>query len=123
MKRSGLSTMTDDELVKRFAEIALGQDQALLHDEISRFNKLYSEKRAIEDELKARPGDQRRLLLRLYGHENAQVRLNAAKATLAIAPSAAREALERLASSKEFPQAGDAGMSITNLDRGIFKPE
>ncbi|MGE0045694.1 MAG: DUF2019 domain-containing protein, partial [Hyphomonadaceae bacterium] len=77
MKRSDLSTMSDDHLVERFAEIALAQDRALLNDEISKFNELYREKRAVEDELKTRPGDQRRLLLRLYEHENAQVRLNA----------------------------------------------
>jgi len=49
-------------------------------------------------------------------------RLNSMKATLALAPDAARRALEALAASREFPQAGDAGMSLINLDRGIFKP-
>jgi hypothetical protein len=44
------------------------------------------------------------------------------KATLAVAPETARRALEGLAASREFPQAGDAGMSLINLDRGIFKP-
>ena len=30
--------------------------------------------------------------------------------------------LETIAESREFPQAGEAGMSIDNLDAGIFKP-
>ena len=97
--------MFDDQLVERFAEIALAQDRTLRDNEIAEFNQLYHEKRAVEDELKVRPDDPRCLLLRLYEHENAQVRLNAAKSTSKIAP-AAREALEKLAASKEFPQAG-----------------
>lgn len=76
----------------------------------------------MEAELKARNGDQRRALLELYDHPNAQVRLKATKATLAVAPEAARHMLETIAASNDFPQAGEAGMSIRNLDAGIFKP-
>jgi hypothetical protein len=123
MKRVGLAAMTDDQLVDRFVEISLAQDKAILYDESSKFNRLFLQEMAVDQELKTRPGDRRRLLLRLFDHENAQVRLNAAKATLAVAPAAAREALENLANSKQFPQAGDAGMSLTNLDRGIYKPK
>lgn len=78
--------------------------------------------RAVEQELQARPGDQRRALLALYTHSNAQVRLQAAGATLAVAPAVARDLIETIASSREFPQAGDAGMTLWNLDRGVFKP-
>ncbi len=45
-----------------------------------------------------------------------------AKLTLAVAPIEARAQLEAIAASKWFPQAGDAGMSLSNLDNGIFKP-
>jgi hypothetical protein len=44
------------------------------------------------------------------------------KATLALAPEVARRALEALAASREYPQAGDAGMTLDALDDGIFKP-
>src|SRR5262249_46404110 len=67
-------------------------------------------------------GDQRRALLPLYDHPNAQVRLKAVKATLAVAPERARRMLEIIADSREYPQAGDAGMTIDALDQGIFKP-
>jgi hypothetical protein len=30
--------------------------------------------------------------------------------------------LEMIADSNWMPQAGDAGMSLSNLDRGVFKP-
>ncbi len=76
----------------------------------------------IKRELKVRNGDQRRALLALYDHPNAQVRLKAVKATLAVEPNAARLMLERLADSREYPQAGDAGMTLDNLDSGVFKP-
>ncbi|MET0705817.1 MAG: DUF2019 domain-containing protein, partial [Tardiphaga sp.] len=47
----------------------------------------------------------------------------AAKLTLAVAPVEARAQLQAIADSKWFPQAGDAGMSLWNLERGVFKPK
>jgi hypothetical protein len=58
----------------------------------------------------------------LYDHPNAQVRLKAATATLGVVPEAARALIEDIASSRKFPQAGDAGMTLDALDRGIFQP-
>jgi hypothetical protein len=37
-------------------------------------------------------------------------------------PEAARALIEDIASSRKFPQAGDAGMTLDALDRGIFQP-
>jgi Domain of unknown function (DUF2019) len=122
MKRTNLPDMTAGELVERFIVIGLDQDKALLRGEDAKFNRLFDEMVAIEDELKIRDGDQRRELLSLYNHPNAQVRLNAVKATLAVAPEFARRTLQAIADSREYPQAGDAGMSLLNLERGIFKP-
>jgi hypothetical protein len=114
--------MTVEQLVARFIEIGEAQDDALLDSEIARFNRLYDEKVLVLDKLRGRDGDQRKVLIKLYDHPNMQVRLNAAKATLAVAPAAARRTLEQIAKRKELPQGGDAGMSLRNLDRGIFKP-
>jgi hypothetical protein len=114
--------MSVDQLVERFTAIALDQDRALLRNEITKFNRLFDEMEAVKQELKVRRDDQRRALLRLYDHPNAQVRLKAVKATLAVAPEAARRMLEIIAQSREYPQAGDAGMTLDSLDRGIFKP-
>jgi hypothetical protein len=52
-----------------------------------------------------------------------QTRLNAAKATLSLAPKAARQQIEHIAASGHFPQAGDAGMCLWTLDQGIFNPQ
>jgi len=59
----------------------------------------------------------------LYGYPNMQVRLNAAKATLAVAPQAARQVVEAVAESTWPPQCYDARMCLAALDDGVFKPE
>ncbi|MEX1083796.1 MAG: DUF2019 domain-containing protein [Xanthobacteraceae bacterium] len=122
MKNVALHKMTGEQLVDRFAALALAQDEALLMDEIAKVNRLYDQLEAVEAELKSRPGDQRRILLALYEHPNAQVRVKAIKATLAVVPEQARPALKALADSKDFPQAGEAGMCIYALEEGIYKP-
>lgn len=122
VKRAKLEDLSVDQLVDRFAAICIEQDQALLYSKIAKFKQLYGQMVAIRDELKRRPGDQRRALMALYDHENAQVRLKAAVSTLAVAPKAARELIETIATSRRYPQAGDAGMTLVNLDNGIFKP-
>ena len=122
MKQCKLRGMTMDQLVQRFTAIALDQDRALLRREHAKFNRLFDKMEAVEKELKAHNGDQRQALLRLYEHPNAQVRLKAVKATLAVAPEPALRMLKAIAESREYPQAGEAGMSLYNLEVGIFKP-
>jgi uncharacterized protein YdcH (DUF465 family) len=122
MTPANVKSMTVDQLVERFRAIALDQDKALLRNDHARFNRLFDEMESIKRELKGRSGDQRRALLALYDHPNAQVRLKAVKATLAVEPLVARRMLEIIADSREYPQAGDAGMTIYALDSGVFKP-
>ncbi len=123
MKRVKLEEMTIDELVERFAGIGIAQDQAELMGEIGKFNSLYRQMDATEKELRGRGREARLALLRLYDHPNMQVRLNAAKRTLGVAPEAARKVIQEICDSKWYPQAGDAGMTLSNLDRGVFKPD
>jgi Domain of unknown function (DUF2019) len=122
MRHATLTGMTVEKLVEQFTAITLAQDQALLRREIAKFNRLFAQMEKVEFELKSRPGDKRTELLKLFDHPNMQVQLAAAKSTLAIAPEMARRKIEEIANSGWFPQAGDAGMSLWNLDRGIFKP-
>ena len=93
-----------------------------LGGETTKFNRLFARMMDVSNELKSRDGDQRVQLLQLFSHPNMQVRLQAAKLTMAVAPVEARAQLEAIAASKWFPQAGDAGMSLWNLDNGVFKP-
>ena len=122
MNSVALPDMTTAGLVKRFEDVCLSQDVAILNDDNEEFTRLFREMVAIEDELRSRDGDERRALAALFEHRNAQVRLNAAKATLALLPQEARRVIEALAHSHEFPQAGYAGMTLVSLERGIFKP-
>jgi hypothetical protein len=122
MTRFNVKTMTVNELVERFAPIGVEQDKAWRADDFERYKRLSVQMRAIDEELKARPGDQRRSLLTLYDHPNFQVRLMAAKLTLAVAPEAARRILEIIRDRRHQPQSGDAGMCLWTLDEGIFVP-
>jgi hypothetical protein len=122
VRMSKVQSMTTEELVDLFVHIAIDQDTAMRRDETATYNRLFDQMTAIKDELKGRPGDQRRLLLRLYDHPNMQVQLKSAIATLAIDPQAARHKLQMIADSRRSPQAGDAGMTLAHLERGIFKP-
>ncbi|MFL9502481.1 DUF2019 domain-containing protein [Rhodopseudomonas palustris] len=123
MRKPDLHGMATPDLVALFAKVTVEQDDALLGSQIARFNRLFGVMTEIADELKSRDGDQRSALLSLLKYPNMQVRLQAAKPTLAVAPVKAREQLEAIASSKWFPQAGDAGMCLSFLDDGTFKPK
>lgn len=122
MNSTRLNDMSVEQLVNEFSSLAMRQGHALLGNEIAKVNRIFDQLQAVERELKSRAGDQRAALISLYGSPNMQVRVKAAKATLAVAPTAARQQLEDIAASGWQPQAGEAGMSLWNLDRGVFKP-
>ena len=135
MKRNRFHEMSNHTLVGRFVELALGQDDADLVRTIAGTIDYSGERSAVAEELKRRPGDARRALVRLYNHPNPQVRKTAADATLAVEPEAARQVLyfgdcarsskgrcfNRLRTRESIRKRG-AGMSLCNLDRGVFKP-
>jgi UTP-glucose-1-phosphate uridylyltransferase len=115
--------MSVDQLVERFAEIGVAQYQALLGGATREFKRLFDQMKAVDQELRARGQQARLALIRLYDHPNIQVRLQAARNTLGVAPVAARKVIEEVSESGWFPQAGDAGMTLSNLDSGFFKPD
>jgi hypothetical protein len=123
MSRTKLDKMTIDQLLERYVEIGVAQDEALLNDAYAKFNRLYDKMCTIEKELVSRGVAARRALMRLYEHPNDQVRLNAAKETLAVEPVAARQVIQEIFDSKCYPQALDAGMTLRGLDDGSYKPE
>jgi hypothetical protein len=120
---STLKTMTVEQLVDRFAELGVAQDEAELYSRITLVNRLYRQMDAIDKELRARGSEARLALTKLFMHPNMQVKVQAAKFSLGVVPEAARNLLEEISISRHYPQAGDAGMSLVNLDRGIFKPD
>jgi hypothetical protein len=117
-----LDSLSTNELVQRFIDIAIAQDDAMLHDKTAAYNRLFREMVVVANALKVRDDDARMKLTELYGHPNRQVRLKAAIYTLALKPREARAVLQKLSDAGDLPQALDAGMTLFNLDRGIFKP-
>jgi hypothetical protein len=123
MIKQNFRQMATPDLVALFARVTVGQDEALLGGQRAKFNRLFELMMGICNELKGREGDQRVALVSLFDYPNMQVRLQAAKLTLAVAPLEARQQLEAIAATKWYPQAGDAGMCLSFLDDGTFKPE
>jgi Domain of unknown function (DUF2019) len=116
-----LKALSVEQLTERFVGFALGQHEAELHGEIAKYNRLYDAIVAVKDELKSRPGDQRRALVPLFVHPNAQVRLVAAQWAMIVAPVPARQVLQDLSDRNIYPQAADARLPLRQLDRGESK--
>lgn len=117
-----LKDMPVVELVNQFTEITLRQYDAALFGNITKYNSLVDQMLAVADELKSRPGDQRRALVPLLVHPNRQVRLMAAEFTLALAPVASRQTLQELSDAKVYPQSAYAMGTLRALQRGDRKP-
>ena len=122
MKTIKLSDASTPKLVELFALICVAQDEALLGNELAKFNRLFHRMQDVSVELKQRDSDQRRALLVLFDYPNIQVQLKAAKHTLAVAPLDARRQIEAIAEAQWFPQSGEAGMCLALIDDGTFKP-
>jgi hypothetical protein len=123
MTKNDLSTLSVSELVQEFVALGIEQYKAVWDGDTERYNPLFYQMQSVKAELKSRPGDERRALGKLYNHPNIQVRLMAARSTLALAPIEARRIIESIANSNDRPYAGDAGMCLWALDKGIFKPD
>lgn len=118
MTKVSLSKLTNDELVARCVEIGAAQGEALDAFDTARFNRLFERKVAVVNELRSRPGDQRRLLISLFDHPNRQVRLNAAESAYMLDRANAHAVLQEIAASRWQPQAGHACMSLSGIERG-----
>jgi Domain of unknown function (DUF2019) len=122
MNRKSLQAMTVEELAQKFIGMALEQSHALLADETGTYNRLFDDMEGVEKELKNRNGDQRKVLLSYYDHGNTHVRLKAALATLAIDPDLARNALQNISDSDEYPEAASARSMMRALDEKTYIP-
>ncbi|MGM4892623.1 DUF2019 domain-containing protein [Tardiphaga sp. 538_B7_N1_4] len=122
MTTKDLKSVPTEQLADDFLALAIAKGEAIMGDQTAQANRLYWRIDAVRKELKAREGDQRRFLARFYSHRDPQVRMEAAMATLAIFPEQAREVLQSIRDRKEFPHAGEAGLTLLYLDRGEFKP-
>lgn len=122
MNQAKARSLSVDEIVALYVENGQAQYDAIENEQTSRFNRLFKQMLALESELKSRGRDQRTALLPLLGRGNLQVRLNAAKATLTVAPAAARRELEAIRETGRHPQGPDAAGCLRSLNEGVFKP-
>ena len=123
MRPINLTTASVADLVAYFAELGVAEDEAELRSAQATINRLVRRRFAVENELKARAGDQRRQLGRYFNHPNIQVQLNAATATLALLPAEARRKIEEIASWRVGPYDLEAGMRLAALDDGTYIPQ
>ena len=94
MAKGAVSEMSDDDLVKQYAELSTRQSRALdLFESSSKVNRLEDQIHEISKELKRRPGDHRNALVKLFSHPNDWVRFNAATSTISIVPVQARQVI------------------------------
>jgi hypothetical protein len=103
MIKTDVGTLSVAELVDEFVALAIKQYMAVWDGDTKAYNPLFDRMEAIKAELKNRPGDRRNVLKTLYDHPNVQVRLMAARSTLALAPIEARDVVESIAASGQFP--------------------
>ena len=122
MEGADLRKISVVQLVERFTALCIGQFEAELYSEIAKENRLIRQTIAVADELKSCVGDQRSALVPLLPRPNPQVRMMAAQFTLAVAPAAARQALQDLSDQNIYPQAAYARGTLTALDEGERKP-
>lgn len=122
MKRVDLTSFAVNELLERFADIAIAQDEAELYSNIRKVNRLFDRLNEIEMELRGRGDDAALALVEFYNHPNAQVRLASAQRSRDLAPALARKVFEKIIASREYPQSADAAMSLRNMDEGVPRP-
>ena len=122
MTKELLSDLSLQQLAYRFEALCLEQYSSIEREEFVAYGHRYKQIWAVIDELKSRPGDQRRLLQRFFSHRNNQVRITAAHANLAIDYDRARAVFQDVADNDFGAQKLDAGMTLSNHDRGIYRP-
>ncbi len=122
MTSATLNRLSVEELVEKFISMALAQDEALLDDEHGKYNLLFDQMEEVKEALKGLGDDERRALLPLLEHRNAQVRLKSAIALLALEPEDARTTLQKISDANEYPQAARARGMLKALDEGRYVP-
>jgi hypothetical protein len=116
MNETPYSSMSIDELIKRFENTGLEQYDTYITEDRDVYKKNYDIQVAITNELKSRGPNARRSLLVLLRHENPQVRLRAAKRVYPVARVEAKKCLQDLAAARLPDQSLAAGMTLRRLE-------
>lgn len=116
MTERDFATWNVDDLRERYAELSIQQSAASDSLQMSVVNRLGKEIHEIGNELKSRPGDRGRALMRLFDHPNFNVRLNAGRSLMSVFPEEARMQIQAIADSGKYPFAVEAGLYLSSLD-------
>jgi hypothetical protein len=119
-RKIDLASAGTADLTRRFEEITLRMSYHASRLEPKKYNKCIKEMLDIRAELTSR--GRRDALAALYTHEDAEVRYQAAMATLIVLPDRARKVLQQIVDRDGFPQAMNARGILEGLDDGSFVP-
>jgi hypothetical protein len=122
-KKIDLTKVIDDDLIDRFVVAARKMGTAVLDSDTREANRMFHYLHAIDLELRARGRDARLKLEPLLNHKDRFVRYYAARKLLGLIPDRARAVLEWNHKYGFDALAGDAGMTLLNLDTGFYKPD
>ena len=126
MKNEVQDQLSNAELVARYIGLSVKQSTAHYEEDdaiaVQEYNRLYKGINAISHVLRARGVEARRALIPLLQHPNPQVRLNAAHELLAIAHDQAYATLEKLSEGEPGIFRLKAGMALSLLEDGTYKP-
>ena len=122
MKRPNFQNLSIQQLVSEFVNCAKELGHAVLDSEVRQANRMVVKRMLIDKELRSRGLEARLSLQPLLDCRNRFVRYYAAKSLLGIVPGPARAIIEEIAKHPFDALGGDAGMTLFNLDEGIFKP-
>lgn len=120
---SGIRDISVQELLDRFVDVCLDQEDALSDEDYDKFNRLYDVRMDIQDELKRRGDKARRSLLRLYDHPNLTVQMFAAAATAGLEREAALAKLREIGARRDFLDSIRANSMATRLEEGAWDPD
>ncbi|MGD9614246.1 MAG: DUF2019 domain-containing protein [Alphaproteobacteria bacterium] len=123
MSTSNLSNFDDTELIAAFASAAREMGETVLDSDNNRTNQLFRYMEQIDRILRQRGRQSRLLLAPLLDYQNRFVRYYAAQYLLGLVPDRARAVIEWNAKYGFDAIAGDAGMTLDNLDSGFYKPD
>ncbi len=120
---SGIRDISVQQLLDRFVDVCLDQEDALSDEDYDKFNRLYDVRMDIQDELKRRGDKARRSLLRLYDHPNLTVQMFAAAATAGLEREAALAKLREIGARRDFLDSIRANSMATRLEEGAWDPD
>jgi hypothetical protein len=122
MIASKLNMLTDQELLEELETCTRVHGHDVLDGEVRDANRSYWKLKAVRGEFRARGSWLQADLDRLFDHPDMVVRYYIATGLFALDPIRARAIIEEVRDAGPIRLAGDAGMTLSMLDDGTFKP-